>query len=148
LLVADEQTSQNFSLLWRPKIVPRLRKGSVLIVADADWFTTFESGTQIAIRRPRADAKYAPQEHCDEDSYTDDPAGHRFCCRPHEAAEAQVSDWLAAKRERGEMNPRTWPPIIDSDQFDVTAKGAVTDTSMSSTTDGHAPPDLTVDDVD
>jgi hypothetical protein len=148
LLVADEQTRQYSSLVWQPKIVPPLRKGSVLIVADADWFTTFESGTQMAIPRPRADAKSAPQEHCDEDSYADDPAGHRFCCQPHEAAEAQVSDWLAGKRERGELNPRTWPPIIDSDQFDVTAKGTATDTSMSSATEGSAPPDLTVDDVD
>lgn len=148
VLSADATTKRDSSLLWRPRIVPTLRNGSVLIIADAEWMKTFASGTEVGIERPAPDAKFAPQADCDANSYADDPTNHRFCCRPHEAAEAEFSDRLAARRKRGELNPQTWPPIIDTDQFDVIHKDAPTATTVTVSTDIRAPSELTTDDLD
>jgi hypothetical protein len=66
----------------------------------------------------------APTPDCSHDSYTDDPSGHQYCCRPHEHAEAEWSDTLADRRARGELNPQTWPPVVDADAFEVSPTGA------------------------
>jgi len=57
-------------------------------------------------------------------SYSDDPDGHRYCCRPHENSEAEWSNLLAERRARGELNPEVWPPVVNGDSFEVAAVGS------------------------
>lgn len=147
-LLADEQTELDGSLGWFPAITPSVNVGDELVVADLDWFTTFKAGDQLAVERPAVDAVSAPTKLCDEHSYEDDPAGHKYCCRPHEIVEAETADWLADRRARGELNPETWPPVVDEDQFDVPARGGQTAEGALDSIVGPPSQDLTIDDLD
>jgi len=147
VLAADTQTAADGSMVWTPKIAAPLEIGDPVIVADASWFgKALTSGHEINIERPKRDATSSPSDDCHEGSYAADPDGHRWCCRSHEAAEAEFADELAERRARGELNPSVWPPIIDEDQFDTPANGTPVDTDL---TDDRTPPaDLTIDDLD
>lgn len=147
-LTADKESDRGKGLRWEPAYVPDVHKDSVLVVADADWFRTFANNDQVAIDRPKPDMVSAPSKDCDENSYTNDPNGHRYCCRPHEQAEAEIADWLAGRRARGELNPETWPPILDEDEFDVSAKEAPTAADEAGGVTDPPDPDLTIDDLD
>ena len=147
-LGADEQTERDGSLGWFPSIHPSVATGDELVVADLDWFTTFKAGDQLAIDRPPVDDVSAPTKYCDEDTYEADPNGHKYCCRPHEIAEAETSDWLADLRARGELNPETWPPVVDEDQFDVPATGSRTAGDEADDIESAPHADLTIDDLD
>ncbi|MCZ2821053.1 hypothetical protein O2V63_11990 [Modestobacter sp. VKM Ac-2977] len=132
-------------LRWSPGVSVQLQVGDRLILADASWFKTFRSGHEIAIDRPKLDERAAPKSTCTPSSFASDPPQHRWCCRPHEDAEAEWSDTLAARRARGELNPQTWPPLIDEDRFDVGINGP----QLVTADDGTAvPADLTLDDIE
>jgi len=68
-----------------------------------------------------------------------------WCCRSHEDAEAEFSDRLAERRARGELNPETWPPLVDEDRFDTKAVG---DPDPDESNPGTPPETLTLDDLD
>lgn len=134
-------------LHWTPALNPTVFVGNQLIVADFAWFCDLRGNNQLKVNRPKRDDMSAPKPDCDENSYIDDPESHRFCCRPHEDSEADWADELAARRERGELNPDTWPPVIDRDAFEVTRAGAPTGDTESGDV-GPAPANLTLDDLD
>jgi len=147
-LSADRRTPRDQALLWNPPVTPSVTTGSTLIVADSEWFSTFANGHEIAIGRPQVDTVGAPGPACDESSYVADPDNHRYCCRPHEQVEAEIADWLADRRARGELNPQTWPPLLDTDQFDISPKGAPTSEQVSAGASDRRDPDLTIDELD
>ena len=66
---------------------------------------------------------------------------------PDEDAEAEAADALALRRANGELNPQTWPPIIDTDAFEVVAQGAPVGNADENPAVA-APDDLTADDLD
>jgi hypothetical protein len=132
---------------WAPKVTPNLSVGDRLVIADLAWFVKrpFASGHEIAIDRPSLDKNSAPKETCHDGSYKSDPAAHTWCCRSHEDAEAEYSDRLAERRSRGELNPETWPPLVDEDRFDTKAVG---DPDPDESNPGTPPETLTLDDLD
>lgn len=132
---------------WSPHHDPGFTVGDEVIVADFSWFSDNKSDVWLNMARPSVDSSSAPKPTCTPDSFIDDPANHQWCCKPHEAAEAEWSDILADRRARGELNPQVWPPVLDSDAFDVNAA----DESLPDPADRPAtqPPDeLTMDDVE
>lgn len=134
-------------LLWDVTEPLDVAIDDMVIVADGSWLSAaFASGHEVAIERPGPDKDSAPKRDCDAHSFASDPARHRWCCRSHEQAEAEWSDVLAARRARGELNPRVWPPVVDEDRFDTPADDAPVDV------DADAPdpvaPDLTIDDLE
>ena len=133
--------------VWDPYEDPGLSTGDRLVIGDFKWFCNLSSNKSLKVSRPTTDTQSAPKPDCYSDSFVNDPDSHRFCCRPHEDSEAEWSDELAARRARGELNPDTWPPVIDRDAFEVSRIGAPTGERLD---DGIAPPsdDLTLDDVD
>jgi hypothetical protein len=134
-------------LRWTPLETPSLQPGDRLIVADFAWFSTNAGNRFLNVSRPKPDADSAPTDACTPESYEDAPGAHRFCCRPHEVAEAEFSDQLASRRSRGELNPETWPPIRDGDAFEVGAVGApVGDPTASPPR--SVPRNLTIDDLE
>jgi hypothetical protein len=141
----DKQTLRRF--VWAPANVPALHAGDRLVVADFGWFSTNKGNMFLNVGRPKADDVSAPKANCEPTSYADDPDGHQYCCRPHEDAEADWSDQLAERRARGELNPQTWPPVVDGDAFEVATAGAPTGdaTAAPATT---PPSDLTMDDLE
>ncbi|MEU8816193.1 hypothetical protein [Actinoplanes sp. NPDC048796] len=130
-------------LVWAPKIEPDLAVGDELVLADAAWFKTFKSGHEIAVSRPALDKQAAPTIDCTPESYQTDPDAHRWCCKSHAAAEADWADELAARRERGELNPAVWPPLLDDEHFDITPSGDMPEPETTT-----APHNLTRDDLD
>jgi hypothetical protein len=132
---------------WAPKVIPALSVGDQLVIADITWFRKepFKSGHEIAIDRPRLDKNSAPKDTCHDGSYKTDPAAHTWCCRSHEDAEGEYSDLLAERRARGELNPETWPPLIDEDRFDTKAVG---DPDPDESNPGTPSEALTLDDLD
>lgn len=146
-LSADDRTELDGSLVWEPRLAPAVEIGTELIIADLDWLGGLSSNHEIKVDRPAKDTTSAPGKECTARSYTDDPASHQWCCKPHEAAEAEWADVLAGRRARGEMNPQAWPPVIDDDGFDTPAAGSPTDGDAAADV-GSPPDDLTVDDVD
>jgi hypothetical protein len=60
-------------------------------------------------------------------------------------AEAEWSDTLAARRARGELNPETWPPLVDEERFDV---GSALPVEVDPADRPGAPQNLTLDDLD
>jgi hypothetical protein len=132
---------------WTPATIPSLDEGERLDVADFTWFSKNTGNTFLNVSRPGADDQAAPKPTCNSHSYDDDPDAHQFCCRPHEVAEAEWSDELAARRARGELNPQVWPPVVDGDAFEV---GAVGDAVGDPTSEpaSPAPDDLTMDDLE
>jgi hypothetical protein len=131
-------------------VTPPVSIGDTLIVADMAWFGgPFKSGHEMKVERPDLDTNSAPTKDCHEASYEDDPDGHRYCCRSHELAEAEWADELAGRRERGELNPRAWPPIIDEDEFDTPGADTPTAASVATNDDSGRPAEhLTLDDLD
>jgi hypothetical protein len=132
---------------WSPANDPDLNVGDKLVVADRTWFDHLVNNKDLPLLRPKPDTKWAPKEGCSQGDYADDPEGHRYCCRPHEIAEAERSDEDALKRSNGQMNPEVWPPVVNEDAFEVSAVGD----PESDPTDQPAeevPEGLTVDDLD
>lgn len=135
-------------LRWDPVVAPSgLSVGDELVVADADWFHKgFRSGHELAVTRPGIDSRAAPKSDCEPTSYAVDPEGHRWCCRPHTAAEAEWSDTIAERRANGELNPQVWPPVVDEDRFDVESR--VGEDPTSGLDPGPVPAGLTIDDLE
>jgi hypothetical protein len=146
-LTADDQTAEDGTLIWEPSMPVIFPVGSELIVIDGGWFSTFKSGREVAVKRPTLDQTSSPKPRCVEGDYAAAPMAHQWCCRPHEEAEAEFSDDLAARRERGELNPQVWPPVIDEDHFDTVADGAPTETDAQAVT-AQPPTGLTMDDLE
>jgi hypothetical protein len=141
------QTSIARRFEWAPHNNPELSAGDELVVADFTWFSSNKGNAFLNVPRPKIDQQSAPKVDCSLRSYGDDPAGHRWCCKPHEASEAEWSDELAVRRASGLLNPQTWPPIVDSDSFDVAAVGD--ELPDPTATPADAPPDeLSMDDVE
>jgi hypothetical protein len=134
-------------LAWTPAVVPSVAVGDELVIADYDWYHSYVSGRYLGIDRPKADTAAAPKPSCSPDDFQNHPGDHQFCCKPHEAAEAEWSDILAGRREQGELNPEVWPPVQDEDGFDIVAVG---DPVGDPTVDAPeaAPDDLSLDDLD
>lgn len=134
--------------IWSPANDPDVAVADELVVADFRWFSTKLKGNkQLPVDRPKADEVAAPTMDCTDHSYADDPANHRYCCRPHEDAEAEWSDNLAERRARGELNPDVWPPVVDGDAFEVSAAGATQGDPADRPVE-PAPEEMTMDDVD
>ena len=142
--VLEERAGQE-GLVWSPVVPLRnLDVGDQLVLAETAWFgKDLTSGHQIAVARPSLDRQAAPRVTCTESTFADDPVNHQWCCKPHSIAEAEWSDELAARRERGELNPDTWPPLVDEDRFDVGPSGDEPLIPPST-----APESLTIDDLD
>ena len=132
---------------WLPDAAPTLSVGDRLVVADFTWFCDLKRNTQLNIAKPTPDDVSAPKPTCDEGSYDLAPEQHKWCCRSHESNEAEFSDTLAARRERGELNPETWPPIRDADAFEVTGSNKPVGNAFASPGEA-APAGLTIDDLD
>lgn len=132
---------------WAPALDPQLDVGDSVVVADFSWFCDLKGNAALSVARPTPDTTSAPKPDCTEMSYTEDPAEHRYCCRPHENSETEWSNTLAERRARGELNPDVWPPVIDGDAFEVTPTGApIGDPSAEPAT--PAPDSVTADDLD
>ena len=146
LLSEDPLTLADGALTWSPALAPSLHVGDQVIVA-CGMYKTFASGHEIAVDRPKIDDQSSPTETCDANSYASDPESHKYCCRPHEVAEADTADWMAERRVRGEANPETWPPLRDGDQFDVLPKKVKAKSLVPDVPD-TPDPGLTMDDLD
>jgi hypothetical protein len=144
LAVIDE-TRRRFS--WSPALDPELAVGDKLVVANFEWFSSLKGNKQLSVPRPAPDTISAPRHDCTDDTYADDPAGHQYCCRPHEDAEAEWSDTLADRRARGELNPQTWPPVVDGDAFEVSPSGAPLGDAAAELA-APVPDDVTADDLE
>lgn len=132
---------------WDPHNDPGLAAGDELVVADFTWFSGNTGNAFLNVPRPAVDQSAAPKPDCTWDSYGSDPAGHQWCCKPHEVSEAEWSDELAVRRASGRLNPQTWPPIVDSDAFDVAAVGDdLPDPAAEPAVE--IPEDLSMDDVE
>ena len=140
-----EERADLEGLVWAPMVPPRnLNVGDQLVLAETAWFgRDLTSGHQISVTRPSLDRQAAPKVTCTESTFADDPVNHQWCCKPHSIAEAEWSDELAARRERGELNPETWPPLVDEERFDVGPNDDAPDIPPST-----APESLTIDDLD
>jgi hypothetical protein len=132
---------------WFPAIEPEVNVSDELVIADFSWFSDLKGNKQLLVDRPTPDTISAPKPTCTEMSYSEDPEGHRYCCRPHEDSEAEWSNSLAERRARGELNPEVWPPVVNGDAFEVAPAGApVGDPSAEPAI--PAPDDVTMDDVE
>jgi hypothetical protein len=147
-LVADEVTSRGGGLRWDVALHDDLEIGDELVVADRAALGGYKALDKISVARPSLDTSSAPKKDCDEASYDADPEGHQWCCRPHEAGEAAYSDELALRRERGELNPQVWPPVIDVEEFDTPAAASPTDAAGVDVDVPPQPGNLTPDDLD
>lgn len=139
--------AQTRQFTWAPHHDPGFAVGDELVVADFAWFSDNKGDVWLNLVKPSVDTSSAPRANCTPDSYGDDPANHQWCCKPHEASEAEWSDILAGRRARGELNPQAWPPVVDADGFDVNAA----DETLPDPADRPAeqpPEDLTMDDVE
>jgi hypothetical protein len=132
---------------WFPAVEPQVNAGDRLVIADFSWFSDLKGDKQLPVDRAAPDMISAPKPTCTEKSYSEDPEGHKYCCRPHEDAEAEWSDLLAERRARGELNPEVWPPVVNGDAFEVAPVGApVGDPAAEPAS--PAPDDVTMDDVE
>ncbi|KGI66846.1 hypothetical protein H7H73_30720 [Mycobacterium rufum] len=134
-------------LRWQPQTVPAVAVGDRLVVADFTWFSNLARNSILSVAKPRQDEMSAPKPDCRFDSYDQDPETHRWCCRPHERSEAEFSDLIASRRARGELNPETWPPVRDSDAFEVSAADAAAGDAFALAPE-PAPADQTMDDLE
>ena len=123
-----------------------LALGDSLILAADDWLGDGTQGAGLRIEKPAFDSQQAPKDSCDEASYLLYPEEHKYCCRPHVSAEADTSDWIAAKRDAGEMNPQAWPPVIDVEAFDQLSPNEPTD-QTANVDPSDAPDGITEDDL-
>lgn len=142
-----ETGTKSRQFTWAPHHDPGFTVGHELVVADFAWFSSNASNVWLNVARPSAESSSAPGPSCTPDSFADDPGNHQWCCKPHEASEAEFSDVIAVRRARGELNPQAWPPVVDSDAFDVNAA----DEALPDPADRPAvePPEhLSMDDVE
>lgn len=140
-------TANSKQWLWSPDVVPELSVGDELVVADFSWFSKNKTHQALNVKRPRPDETSSPKPSCSHESFEADPVTHKYCCRPHEDIEAEWSNTLADRRIRGELNPETWPPIVDTDAFEVVGANAnVQDPNSEPAMD--PPAALTADDLD
>jgi hypothetical protein len=144
-LTAVDGTPRRFT--WAPALVPALNPSDEVVVAAFSAFSDNKGNRDLPVKRPKPDTYRAPLPTCTAESYAQDPTGHQYCCRSHEDAEAEASDALALRRANGELNPQTWPPIVDSDAFEVVAQGAPVG-NADETPATPAPDDVTADDLD
>lgn len=134
-------------LEWLPGVVPELAIDDKLVVADYDWYHHYAAGRYLGVDRPQPDAAAAPKTTCQPDDFQNNPGAHQWCCKPHEAAEAEWSDELAERRASGRLNPEVWPPVQDEDGFDVVAVGdPVGDPTAEAAV--PVPDDVTLDDLE
>lgn len=152
--VDPDDPATRFTFRWYPAVEPVVAVGDRLIVANFDWFSRKQKGNeQLPVDKPKPDDKSAPKPDtggtggCHASSYDTDPVNHEYCCKPHEQAEAEWSDNLADRRNRNELNPKTWPPVFDADGFDVTAAGAPQGDAFGEPSQ-PPPPGLTIDDLE
>lgn len=147
-LVADEQTKVDGSFLWEPKVLPDLEQDEWVVLADVASlsYKPLTGGHHVKVDRPGADTERAPGPECGEAAFSHDPDNHQWCCRPHEVAEAETSDWFAERRSEGRMNPEVWPPLVDTDAFDTVPKNSTTEEGVVTST--AVAPELTADDLD
>ena len=141
----DESDPHRFE--WFPAKDPGLNRGDILVVADRGWFSDLVNNNDLPLPRLKSDETLAPREDCSQGDYAADPEGHQWCCRPHELAEAEYADELAAKRSNGELNPEVWPPVVDVDGFEVSPVGAAEGDPTDRPAE-DAPEALTLDDLD
>lgn len=129
-----------------------LTVGDDIVLGDYEKFGNFSYRREVAVPMPNLDTSSAPRpasrnaEACGPDSYANDPENHAWCCKPHEAAEAEFSDYLAERREAGELNPQVWPPLVDTDAFDI-AEGTLPQADDEDVDATQPPSDLTRDDL-
>lgn len=134
-------------LIWEPVVRPDVALGTEVVLADThEWLKAgmYADGHSIAVPRPSLDSRVAPGPDCTPTSFAADPKAHFWCCRPHTAAESARADEDAEKRARGELNPQTWPPVVDQENFDIL-------TSEDEEPAPDAPPmpeSMTMDDLD
>ena len=129
-------------LVWTPLVPLDLSIGDELVLADGSWFNgLLGNGHELTVIRPPVDQLAAPKATCTPSSFAADPGTHRWCCRPHAVAEAETSDYFATQRAEGNMNPETWPPLIDEERFDV-GNEAPADIVTAGPPDGLTPDDL------
>lgn len=121
--------------------------GDEIVIANFEWFTKNATSSSINVNRPSMDTQSAPKPSCTPESYAENPEEHRWCCQPHLAREAAISDLMAQRRDAGELNPQVWPPVMDQDSFDVTAHGEATDAYVAPLTE-IMPEGATLDDLD
>jgi hypothetical protein len=143
--LAAIQGSEYFT--FTPDVVPQAAVGDEFVVANFEWFCSLRGNRYLKVDRPTPDDVNAPKTNCEADSFSDDSDSHKYCSRPYEDSEAEWSDELAIRRVRGELNPQTWPPVIDRDAFEVSRTGAPTAESVL-TPATPVPDDLTLDDLD
>lgn len=143
----SEIDSEHRTFHWKPELEPSLSVGDTLVVADFAWFSNLKGNKTLSLERPKADNTSAPSPNCTDESYANDPVNHRFCCRPHEDAEAEWSNTLAERRARGELNPDVWPPVVDGDAFEIAPTGVPVGDPADGPTE-PVPDDLTLDDLD
>lgn len=122
-----------------------MNEGDELVVADTTWFNDQVKLNHLKIKKPKLDDQMSPRETCEPESFTDFPSEHMWCCRPHVEYEAGISDLLASQRAQGELNPVSWPPVVDVDDFDVAAVG---DPVPNETTSVEIPDGLTTDELE
>ena len=146
LTAVADGTPRRFA--WAPATVPSVEVGERLLVADFAWFCGLTKNTHLAVDRPGQDSTSAPRPDCTDQSYAEDPDAHRWCCRPHEYAEAAWSDELADRRARGELNPQAWPPVVDGDAFEVSPAGAPVGGRHRRNATDRSPDDVTIDDLE
>lgn len=132
---------------WSPAWMPELEEGDRLVVANRDWFEYLKGNKLLPLPRLDPDDTMAPKVDCQPGDYVEDPDAHRWCCRPHEAAETERADEDAVKRANGELNPEVWPPVVDRDGFEVSSVGAAEGDPADRPAE-TAPVNLTLDDLD
>ncbi|MEV0070808.1 hypothetical protein [Amycolatopsis sp. NPDC050768] len=140
-------TGDPHTFVWSPDVDPGLAVGDELVIANFSWFGEQKGNNQLPVDRPKPDTQSAPKVSCDDSSYAGDPESHQYCCRPHEDAEAEWADELAARRNRGELNPQVWPPVVDTDGFEVAPAGAATGDPSDRPAE-PVPEEHTIDDLD
>lgn len=141
------EDSPRTTFVWTPQTPAKLHVDDQIVIANVVWFTKNIGNRFLNVSKPAQDATSAPKVDCNETSYDDDPETHRWCCRSHEASEAEFSDDIALRRARGQLNPQTWPPVRDSDAFDVSPAGSTVGNPYASAPE-PVPGDLTIDDVE
>lgn len=134
-------------LRWDPHTAPVVDVGDRLVIADFAWFSELKGNQFLSVCKPKPDANSAPKPDCHFDSYDEDPQTHRWCCQSHERSEADFADRLAERRARGELNPEKWPPVRDSDAFEVSAAHAAVGNAYALPPES-APGDQTMDDLE
>lgn len=130
---------------WAPATDPQLEVGDRVVLVDLGFFDAKKKWFNIP--RPARDELGAPKPACEPESYAENPEEHQWCCKPHEEAEAEFADELAARRERNELNPQAWPPLRDADGFEVAPADKPTAATITVTAT-PAPEGLTIDELE